>query len=50
LSYNHLQFICCSIIIFSSNRVHEQVFEDSWCTWDPEASDLLCMMASEALN
>ena len=38
LSYDQLRFICfSSITVFSLTREHNQVFKDSWCTWDFQA-------------
>jgi len=50
LYYGKLRFICfSSITVFSPNREHNQVFKDSWCTWDWGAPHL-CIVASESLD
>ncbi|KIM43377.1 hypothetical protein M413DRAFT_436193 [Hebeloma cylindrosporum] len=50
LSYDQLRFICfSSIAVFSMTREHNQVFKDSWCTWDFNAP-YMCILSYDSLE
>jgi hypothetical protein len=49
LSYDQLRLICfSSITICSLTREYNQVFKDSWCTWDFQAP-YMCILAYDSL-
>jgi len=50
LSYDQLRLICfSSITIFSLTREQNQVFKDSWCTWDFQAP-YMCILTDDSLD